>query len=160
MISMLNGQIENRAKTRLERFLQSARKQANVPGEVNILFAEQDEVRRLNREYRGKNKATDVLSFPAAEVPGGGRLIGDIVVCVDIARANANSLGHSLEDELKILLLHGLLHLAGHDHESDNGKMAALEQKLRAKLKLPTGLIERTTQNGKKHKTSKSRRSS
>src|SRR5579871_3127955 len=107
-------------------------------------------MRRLNREFRGKDKPTDVLSFPAyrngnhAENQGRRAYTGDIAICTNIARTNAKSLGHSFEDELKILLLHALLHLAGHDHESDNGEMAALEQKLRAKLKLPTGLIERT----------------
>lgn len=99
-------------------------------------------MRRLNREFRGKHKSTDVLSFPAAR---NGKLAGDIAISRDIARQNAKILGHSLGEEVKILLLHGLLHLAGHDHETDDGEMAELEQRLRARLKLPRGLIERAS---------------
>lgn len=111
---------------------------------MNVLITSNAKIRRLNREFRGKDNPTDVLSFPIA--PNGmHQLAGDIAISEEIARRNAKVLGHSLENELKVLLLHGLLHLAGHDHESDQGEMAALEQKLRAKLRLPTALIERTT---------------
>lgn len=110
---------------------------------MNVLITSNAKMRRLNREFRGKDKPTDVLSFPAA--PNGNlKLAGDIAISKEIAQTNSKTLGHPLETELKVLLLHGLLHLAGHDHETDQGDMAALEQKLRAKLKLPTGLIERT----------------
>lgn len=107
-----------------------------------MLITSNAKMRRLNRDFRGKDKPTDVLSFPARQ-NGNVRLAGDIAISKEIARRNAKALGHSLGTELKVLLLHGLLHLAGHDHERDRGEMAALEQKLRAKLKLPTGLIER-----------------
>src|SRR5437868_3783330 len=110
-------------------------------------------MRRMNREFRGKDKPTDVLSFSAAQ-NGKSKIAGDIAICKEIARSHARALGHSLETELKVLLLHGLLHLAGHDHEKDQGKMAALEQELRAKLKLPTGLIERS-ENPRKVENSK-----
>lgn len=126
----------------LIQFLRDAQGCIGLPGEVSVRIVSNAEMRRLNRRYRGKDKATDVLSFPP--FPNGTkRLAGDIAISADIARANSIDLGHSFDDEVKILLLHGLLHLAGHDHDSDNGQMAALEQKLRAKLKLPTGLIER-----------------
>ena len=126
----------------IKTFLRSAQRAVGVRGEINVLVTSNREMRRLNRTFRGKDKPTDVISFPAAH---NGKIAGDIAISHDIARQNAKNLGHSLTTEVKILLLHGLLHLAGHDHESDNGEMAALEQKLRAKLKLPTSLIERTT---------------
>jgi len=127
----------------LQRFLRAAQRMVGISGEVNVLVASSAQMRRLNRNFRGKDKPTDVLSFPPAH-NGKVKLAGDIAISKEIARRNAKSLGHSLETELKVLLLHGLLHLAGHDHESDQGEMAALEQKLRAKMKLPTGLIERS----------------
>jgi probable rRNA maturation factor len=98
-------------------------------------------IRRLNRDFRGKDKPTDVLSFPSAAKG----LAGDIAISAQIASKQAKSLGHTLSTELKVLILHGMIHLAGHDHESDSGEMAALEAKLQKKLKLPQGLIERTT---------------
>ena len=126
--------------SQIEIFLRAAQRAVGIRGEVNVLITSDDKMRRLNRDFRSKDKATDVLSFPAAQ---NGKVAGDIAISRDIARENARALGHSLNTEVKILLLHGLLHLAGHDHEADNGEMAALEQELRAKLKLPTGLIER-----------------
>jgi len=131
----------------LQRFLRRAQREAELPGEVNVRITSDSEMRRLSRRYRGKDKATDVLSFPPLQ-NGTKRLAGDIAISADIARANSRELGHSFDDEVKILLLHGLLHLAGHDHESDNGEMSRLEQKLRAKLKLPPGLIERAKSKG------------
>jgi probable rRNA maturation factor len=94
----------------------------------------------LNRRFRGKNKATDVLSFPS-QTPG---VAGDIAISLEIASANAAELGHDLATEVKILILHGMLHLAGYDHEIDDGEMLAREAGLRQELKLPVGLIERT----------------
>jgi probable rRNA maturation factor len=131
----------------LIQFLRYAQGCIGLPGEVNVRITSDSEMRRLNRRYRGKDKATDVLSFPPFQ-NGTKPLAGDIAVSADIARANSIDLGHSFDDEVKILLLHGLLHLAGHDHESDNGEMSRLEQKLRAKLKLPPGLIERAKSKG------------
>jgi probable rRNA maturation factor len=97
------------------------------------------ELNRLNREYRGKDYATDVLSFPA---PGRARL-GDLAISAARARAQAREFGHSTETEIRILMLHGLLHLAGMDHETDSGAMARAEKRWRARLGLPNGLIER-----------------
>jgi probable rRNA maturation factor len=94
----------------------------------------------LNRRFRGKNKATDVLSFPS-QVSG---VAGDVAISLEIAAGNAAALGHDLATEVKILILHGLLHLAGYDHEIDDGEMQAREASLRQKFKLPVGLIERT----------------
>ena len=104
------------------------------------LLTGDDELRRLNRRFRGKNQATDVLSFPSAGPANG---LGDIAVSLDRARAQAREFGHRLGDELRILMLHGVLHLTGFDHEADSGEMARAEQAWRKKLGLPAGLIER-----------------
>lgn len=97
-------------------------------------------MRTLNRTFRKKNKPTDVLSFPSVS-PG---VAGDIAISLEIAAENAAELGHPLATEVKILILHGMLHLAGYDHEVDDGEMYRREAALRQKLKLPVGLIERT----------------
>jgi len=109
---------------------------------ITCLIANDAEVRRLNRQFRGKNQATDVLSFPPAKPNG---LAGDIAISIDRARVQAVERGHSLADELRILMLHGALHLAGMDHESDSGEMARAESRWRKRLGLPDGLIERAT---------------
>jgi probable rRNA maturation factor len=132
----------------LTRFLLRAQRSIGLTGEVSVRIASNSEMRRLNRDFRAQDKPTDVLSFPASQNRKTS-LAGDIAISADIARANAKLLGHSLDDELKILLLHGLLHLAGYDHESDDGEMQRLERDLRAKLKLPIALIERTTTEGR-----------
>jgi probable rRNA maturation factor len=130
----------------LARFLGEAQSAVKLRGQVTVLLTTDTAIRRLNRQFRGKNKATDVLSFPAF-APGpmkiAGDLAGDIAISVNTARRQADKLGHSLATEIKVLTLHGLLHLAGFDHEIDKGEMAKREQKLRAKLRLPHGLIER-----------------
>ena len=97
-------------------------------------------VRALNRQFRRQDTPTDVLSFPAEE-PG---QLGDIVIAVGVARRQAREAGHSLATELRVLALHGLLHLLGYDHEHDDGRMARLERRLRRKAGLPEGLIERS----------------
>jgi probable rRNA maturation factor len=124
----------------LARFAAKARKAVGLRGEVNVLVTSSEELRELNRRFRKKDKATDVLSFPSA-MDGFG---GDIAVSADIARENGESMGHGLGMELKILILHGILHLAGFDHENDQGEMARKEVRLRSQLGLNTGLIERT----------------
>jgi probable rRNA maturation factor len=125
----------------LALFTTKARRVVGVRGDLSVRITSNAEMMVLNRRFRRKNKPTDVLSFPS-ELP---TLAGDIAISAEIAAANANRLGHSLETELKILILHGLLHLAGYDHETDNGEMHKLEDKLRQRLKLPAGLIERTS---------------
>ena len=109
-------------------------------GTVTIAIAPDSRVRALNRRYRGKDVPTDVLSFPADE-PG---TLGDIVIAAGVARRQAREGRHSLQTELRVLALHGLLHLLGYDHEHDDGRMARLERRLRAKGGLREGLIERT----------------
>ena len=112
---------------------------------VNVLVTSSAELRSFNQRFRGANKATDVLSFPAQQVSlQTKRVAGEVAISADIARENAGRLGHSVADEVKILVLHGILHLAGFDHERDNGEMARKESRLRRQLKLEGSLIERT----------------
>jgi probable rRNA maturation factor len=131
------------SKPALTRFLSRARSAVSLPGQVDVLLTSDSEIRRLNREFRGKNKATDVLSFPTPEEIAEEHA-GDLAISLDTAARQAAACGHSLDVELKVLLLHGLLHLAGEDHETDNGEMALREAELREELRLPSGLIERT----------------
>jgi len=101
------------------------------------------ELQRLNRDFRKKDYSTDVLSFPAIEPKG---VLGDIAISFPMARRQATEYGHSVAEEIQILMLHGLLHLLGFDHETDRGRMARTEKKWRAALGLPQGLIERVRQ--------------
>jgi probable rRNA maturation factor len=98
-------------------------------------------MRQLNAQFRGKDYPTDVLSFPSPSFVEG--FSGDIAICGEMAAENARALGHSVANEVRILVLHGVLHLAGYDHVKDNGQMAEKELRLRRKLGLPAALIER-----------------
>jgi probable rRNA maturation factor len=131
----------------LARFLASAQAAVRLRGQATVLLTTDAAIRKLNRQFRGKNKATDVLSFPA-EGPGAQGIAGDLAISVTTALSQAAEQGHSLSTEIKVLILHGLLHLAGYDHEVDEGKMARRERQLRAKLRLPQGLIERAATEG------------
>ena len=124
-------------------FLREAQAAVRLRGLVSVLLTTDTEIRRLNRIFRGKNKATDVLSFPAGEA-GRGEIAGDLAISIPTARKQATEHGHALAVEVKVLILHGLLHLAGYDHETDEGKMECRERVLRARLGLPSGLIERS----------------
>jgi probable rRNA maturation factor len=127
----------------LSRFLNRARAAVGLSGEVDVLLADDGTLRRLNKTFRGKNKSTDVLSFPAAE--NDQQVAGDLAISLETAARQATTYGHTLRDEVRILLLHGLLHLSGLDHETDDGEMAAREAALRRELSLPNTLIERVT---------------
>ena len=139
------------ARPTLMRSLREAQLAVGLKGEVTVLLTTDDGIRALNRRFRKKNKATDVLSFP---VEAGFGLAGDLAISVETAARQAAEQGHRLSVELRVLMLHGLLHLAGYDHEIDDGAMARKERRLRAKLRLPQGLIERVDgdarENGKK----------
>jgi probable rRNA maturation factor len=130
------------SNTALAQFVARASRAGKLEGTVNVLVTGSSELRSLNRRFRLKDQPTDVLSFPPAAGFVNG-LAGDIAISADIARHNARKLGHSAADEIKILALHGVLHLAGYDHEHDNGEMARREGVLRRSLGLPSGLIER-----------------
>jgi probable rRNA maturation factor len=101
------------------------------------------DLRRLNRQFRKKDYATDVLSFPASDAQT--EHLGELAISIDRARAQAADLGHSVDEELRILMLHGVLHLTGMDHERDKGRMARAETRWRKRLGLPAGLIERAS---------------
>jgi probable rRNA maturation factor len=128
----------------LARFLAQAQAAVRLHGEISVLLTTDGTIRRLNRRYSGKNKATDVLSFPTEKLLQGQEdIAGDVAISVETARRQGVACGHSLATEVKVLILHGLLHLAGYDHENDDGRMARRERQLRARLGLPLGLIER-----------------
>jgi probable rRNA maturation factor len=126
----------------MTRFVATVRRSVAIEGIVNVLITTNKEMKSLNASFRRKDEATDVLSFPAEGVNG---LAGEIAISLELAKANAERLGHSTSDELKILILHGMLHLAGYDHEKDHGEMSKKERRLRESLNLPVGLIERNT---------------
>jgi probable rRNA maturation factor len=112
---------------------------ANATG-VSIVLAGDATLRRLNRDFRGKDATTDVLSFPAGgeELPDGTRPLGEIIISVPQAARQAEALGHSLAHELRVLVIHGYLHLLGYDHEVDDGTMMRLQARLARALLPPT----------------------
>jgi probable rRNA maturation factor len=127
---------------------------ARAAGTVSVAIVSDQRIRTLNRQYRGIDRPTDVLSFPSDSPPQKSSpqrtrarrpviSLGDIVIARGMARRQARQAGHSEATELKVLALHGLLHLLGYDHERDNGAMARLERRLRRRGGLREGLIER-----------------
>jgi probable rRNA maturation factor len=140
----------------LAGFALKARRAAGLRGVVSVLITGNSTMRRLNTHFRRKTKATDVLSFPVAASANG--FAGDIAISLDIAVRNALLLGHSVADEIRILMLHGILHLAGYDHENDKGEMAKKEILLRRRLGLPTSLIERSDKSPTRNKSARSAR--
>lgn len=120
---------------------------ARARGSVTLVLVGDAAMRRMNRDWRGKDYATDVLSFPADDdgprVRGQQRHLGDIVIATGVAARQAREAGHAYGTELKVLALHGLLHLLGYDHETDQGQMRRAEARLRRKGGLTAGLIER-----------------
>jgi len=123
-----------------------------------VLVTSSVEIRALNRQFLGKDKPTDVLSFasPPEVHLKTKRVAGEVAISADIARENAALLGHSVADEVKILVLHGILHLRGFDHEHDDGQMARKEKQLRQQLKLEAGLIERVGAGNHPHAAKRS----
>jgi probable rRNA maturation factor len=120
---------------RLRRLLNAAAGRLRVAGELSLVLGGDRAIRRLNARYRGKDQATDVLSFSAG---GGEAGLGDILISVPAAERNARRLGRPLSRELEVLALHGFLHLLGYDHETDDGAMDRLEADLRRRL-IPGG---------------------
>jgi probable rRNA maturation factor len=119
-------------RTELRRFFEEMAGRVAPGRGITCLITTDRDLRTLNRKFRGADYATDVLSFSE-----------EIAISLDRAAAQASEYGHSLDAEVRILMLHGLLHLAGMDHENDNGRMAAAEARWRRKLGLPPSLIER-----------------
>lgn len=127
----------------LERFVLRAKRAAGLRGAVSVLVTSSQQLRQLNWRFRGLDMPTDVLSFPAPAVSA-AKFAGDVAISAEIAAQNARRLGHSPAEETKILALHGVLHLAGYDHETDKGEMARREGRLRQQLGLSAALIERS----------------
>ena len=137
LIERASDEISQRSLT---LFTNQARRAIGLRGDVSVRITSSAELQELNRRFRRKDRPTDVLSFPA----GSPEAAGDIAISYQIAATNAKALGHTVMTELKILILHGLLHLAGYDHESDNGEMSRRESELRRQFGLPLSLIERS----------------
>ncbi|MCU0275572.1 MAG: rRNA maturation RNase YbeY [Acidobacteria bacterium] len=114
--------------------LRQAAARIGLKGRVTVRLAGAEEVRALNRRFRQRDRATDVLSFPLAEKLPEGNYAGDILICLPIAERQARRAGHSRERELLLLAIHGLLHLKGLDHVADAGEMLALQERLFAEL--------------------------
>jgi probable rRNA maturation factor len=123
---------------------------ARAKGAVGVALVSDRTMRRLNYRYRGIDRITDVLSFPASGSgrPYGGQVLGDLAIATGLAARQAHREGHSTAKELRILALHGLLHLLGYDHETDQGAMKRLEERLRKRAGLPVGLIGRAGRAG------------
>jgi probable rRNA maturation factor len=135
----------------LAQFLAQAQSAVRLRGRVSVLLTTDKAIRCLNRQFRGIDKATDVLSFPTdGSIPSEEKIAGDLAISVPTARCQSTGCGHSLAVEIKVLILHGLLHLAGYDHETDSGQMGRRERRLRAQLGLPQGLIERSASSSRR----------
>ena len=122
----------------IQLFARKLEREVAKGGRFDCLVTGDAELRKLNLQFRGKDYATDVLSFPGTD----GHL-GDLAISAARAKAQAREFGHTTEEELRILMLHGVLHLMGLDHEADRGQMARAERRWRRELGLPNGLIER-----------------
>jgi len=109
--------------------------------DIELILTTNEEIKKLNKIHRNKDKETDVLSFPLENFPG--MPLGSIIISVDTAKKGANEFGHSIEDEIKLLFIHGLLHLLGFDHEIDNGEMREKEKEIIEKFNLPKSLVIR-----------------
>lgn len=110
--------------------------------EIELILTDNDEIAQINREFRDIDKATDVLSFPSDPFPEAP--LGSIVISVDKVKSVAQELGHSEDNEIALLFIHGMLHLLGFDHEVDNGEMRQKEVELIERFNLPKSLIVRT----------------
>ena len=128
----------------LESFARRLRDNVTRGRDFLCLITGDAELQRLNRQFLGKDYPTDVLSFPAATDPHAAAApLGEMAISADRAAEQACALGHSADDEIRILMLHGVLHLLGMDHERDRGAMERAETKWRKEFGLPLGLIER-----------------
>ena len=130
-------------KRDLNRFLAEATAALGLAGDVSVLLTGDEQLRAMNLQFRGVDKPTDVLSFPALPEAANGAQGGDLAISLDTAAIQAADHGHTLQMEVKVLILHGLLHLAGYDHERDRGQMRRRETLLRKQFALPSGLVER-----------------
>lgn len=126
----------------LQEFAQQLSQETGKGGDFACVITTAEELAELNERFRGKAESTDVLSFPA---PPGGEYLGDLAISLPHARAQAKEFGHSVMEEIQVLMLHGMLHLVGMDHESDGGAMRRAESRWRKRYGLPVGLIARAS---------------
>jgi probable rRNA maturation factor len=131
-------------KRDLNRFLVDATEALGLAGDFSVLLTGDEQLRAMNLQFRGVDKPTDVLSFPALPEAANCGQGGDLAISLETAAIQAADHGHSVQMEVKVLILHGLLHLAGYDHERDRGQMRRRETMLRKQFALPAGLVERT----------------
>jgi len=110
--------------------------------EIELIFMSDDDIALINAEYRDKNSPTDVLSFPLEEMPNSP--LGTIIISIDRAKEKSKEFGHSVDDEVSLLFIHGLLHLLGYDHEEDEGQMREKERDMIKEFDLPDSLIVRS----------------
>ena len=130
----------------IEKFVTALRDRVARGRGFACLITTDAELRRLNRTFRKKDYPTDVLSFPAGpDANSSGSYLGDLAISWQRAREQAREFGHAAEVEIQVLLLHGVLHLTGMDHETDGGRMSRAEKRWRRTLGLPAGLIERVS---------------
>lgn len=122
-------------------FLQDIAKEMSFK-DIELLLVQKDFIQELNKTYRNQDKPTDVLSFPLQDM-GADTLLGSIVICIEIAQQQAQTYHHTLQEEIALLLIHGILHLLGFDHEKDNGEHREIEQKWIHHFNLPKSLIIR-----------------
>src|SRR5579863_1038226 len=127
----------------LQSFAEVLRDRVARGREFHCRITNDADLQSLNTQFRGEDCPTDVLSFPCPAQASSEQSLGDIAISIQRARAQAHECGHATGDEIRILMLHGVLHLLGMDHESDSGQMRRTEMRWRRKLGLPAGLIER-----------------
>ena len=139
---MSNIVFENSADIKIELSLIEAIASSLTQKEIELIFTSNEEIREINLNTRGKDKATDVLSFPYDEMPNVP--LGSIVISSNFVEEKSKLYKHSFEDEFALLFIHGLLHLLGYDHEKDNGEHRNKEEELINKFNLPKSLIIRT----------------
>ena len=134
--------LDNHTQTKIDIKILESISSEYTKKEIELLLVDTDEMHQINKEQRDTDKTTDVLSFPLEDFPHFP--LGSIVINTDLAQIKADELKHSLQDEITLLFIHGLLHLLGFDHECDNGEMREKEEEIIHKYNLPQSLIVRT----------------
>jgi probable rRNA maturation factor len=135
-------ELENKTSLNINQDILNKIAKTLTKKEIELIITDKDEIREINKEHRGIDSSTDVLSFPYEDMPISP--LGSIVISSWHVKTKAKELNHSEEDEFTLLFIHGLLHLLGYDHEIDDGQMRDMEHKLIKKFNLPTSLIIRT----------------
>jgi len=134
--------LDNQTQSKIDiKKLENICQYLNISRDLELIITDNENIKHLNKEHRGVDKATDVLSFPLEDIEF--MPLGSIVISIDMAKKVANTLGHSIDDEITLLFIHGLLHTLGFDHEVDNGEMREKEEEIIKHFNLPKSLIIR-----------------